>query len=174
MAGDQHVGRRHVPVHDVQALAFAIGQLVRVGQAFTDPHANQARLFDGEGHVVLAAVLDDSLEIGAIHVLHDDEVGVVANADVEDLNAVRVGEVSADARLVQEHADELLLLGQVGKNALDGDDLLEALEAGALGAVDLRHSTSSDLLENFVALLGCCHRQATAVVGTKAPYEGRA
>ena len=136
-ARDQHVRRRHVAVHDVQALALAVGELVRVGQAFADAHADQARFFDGKWQVVFATKLDDALEIGAIDVLHDDEVGVVADANVEHLHAVGVRQVRTDARLVQEHADELLLLGQVRKNALDGDDLLEALEPRALGSVKL-------------------------------------
>ncbi len=44
----------------------------------------------GNGWLGLAAVLDDLLQVGAVDVLHDDEVGVVTDADVEDLNAVRV------------------------------------------------------------------------------------
>ena len=99
------------------------------------------------------SVLDDGLEVGAVDVLHDDEVGVVADADVEDLHAVRVREVRGEARLVEEHRDELLLLGEVRQDALDRDLLLEALEARALGAEHLGHAARRELLDDAVSLL---------------------
>src|SRR5436853_408880 len=59
----------------------------------------------------------------------------------------------AGPRLVEEHADELLLLGQVRQDALDRDDLLEPLEARALGAVHLGHAAGGDTLDDSIALL---------------------
>lgn len=153
VASDEHVGRRHVAMHDVQAFALAVDQLVRVGQAFANSDADEASLFDWKRLAHLTPVLDEPLQIRPVDVLHHDEVGVVAHADVEDLHAVRVREVCAHARLVQEHADELFLLRQVRENPLDRDDLLETLETRALRSVDLGHSPRSDLLEYLVALL---------------------
>ncbi len=103
-------------------------------------------------------MLDDRLQIRPVHVLHHDEVGVVADADVEHLDAVRVGEVRAGARLVQEHPDELLLLGKVREHALDRDDLLEPLEARALGSIHLGHAARGDALDDAITLLLLCHR----------------
>src|SRR5688500_17662559 len=107
-------------------------------------------------------MLDDGLQIGAIDELHDDEVRVVADTDVEHLNAVRVRQMRAHARLVEEHADELLLLGEVRQHALDGDGLLEPLEASAFGSEHLGHAARGDLLEDLVALLLMSHRSVAS------------
>src|SRR5690606_16887345 len=157
---DEHVGGRHVAVDDAEALPLSVLELVRVREALADPDADEARDFNRERLPQALSVLDQRLEVGAVHVLHHDEVGVVADPDVEDLNAVRVGEVRGQARLVQEHPHELLLLGEVRENALDRDGLLEAFEPGTLGSEDLRHATGRDLLDYLVALLGLSHRYA--------------
>ena len=158
-------------MHDVKVVPFAVDELVRVREALADAHANEAGLLEREGLVQLLSVLDDALQVGAVDELHDDEVGVVADADVEHLNAVRVREVRADARLVEEHPDELLLLGQVRENALDGDELLEALESRALGAEHLGHTAGGDALENLVTLgrLGGHRRGSRTEYGEKEP-----
>jgi hypothetical protein len=62
-------------------------------------------------------------------------------------------EVRGQARLVEEHGDELFLLRQVRKDALDGDLLFEAFQACALGAEHLRHSSRSELLDDAITLL---------------------
>ena len=62
-----------------------------------------------------------------------------------------------EARLVEEHRDELLLLGEVRQDALDRDLLLEALEARALGAEHLGHAARRELLDDAVALLLLSH-----------------
>ena len=98
--------------------------------------------------------LGDRLEVRPVDELHDDEVRVVADADVEDLHAVRMREVRAEARLVQEHRDELLLLREMREDALDRDLLAEALQAFALGAKHLRHAARFELFDDAVSLLG--------------------
>ena len=67
----------------------------------------------------------------------------------------------ADARLSSRFILPMncLLLGEVRQHALDRDDLLEALESGALGAEHLRHAARSDPLEDLVALGGLGHRK---------------
>jgi len=74
-------------------------------------------------------VLDDGLEIHAVHELHHDEVRVLDVTDVEHLNDVGVVETRAQSRLIQEHPDELLVLREMGSNPLDRDEFLEAGEA---------------------------------------------
>ena len=93
------------------------------------------------------------LRFGAVDVLHHDEVGVLADADVEDLGDVGVREVRREARLVEEHGDEALLLAERGEHALDGDLLLEALDARALGEEHLGHAARREALEDAVTLL---------------------
>jgi hypothetical protein len=61
--------------------------------------------------------------------------------------------VRRQPRLVQEHLDEALLLGEVRQDALDGDALLEALDAGALGDEDLGHAARGEAFEHAVPLL---------------------
>ena len=161
VAGDEDVRRGHIAMDDVQGLSLAVGELVRVGEALTDAHRDEARLLHRDRLAEGFAMLDHALEIGAVHELHHDEVRVVADADIEHLHAVRVREVRADARLVQEHADELLLLREMREHALDRDELLEALESGALRAEDLGHTARGDPLEDLVALGGLCHRRVS-------------
>ena len=108
---DEHVGRRHVAVDDVERLAVGAGELVRVREALAEL-ARRCRRRPRPGSRARSSCMCSmiALRFGAVDVLHDDEVRVVADADVEDLHAVRVRELRREARLVEEHRDELLLL----------------------------------------------------------------
>src|SRR5690606_15868389 len=86
----------------------------------------------------------------------------VTDTDVEGLDTIRVGQGRAGASLVQEHADELLLLCEMRQNALDRDDLLEALEPGALGAIHLRHAPRGNPFDDSVSLLLLGHAGRTS------------
>jgi hypothetical protein len=115
---------------------------------------------DARDRKVLTALpegLRDRLEVRAVDELHHDEVGVVADADIEHLDAVGMREVRRQARLVQEHRNELLLLGQMRQDALDRDLLLEALQPLALGSEHLGHAARFKLLYDAVALLRIAH-----------------
>ena len=138
-------------------IAVVVGELVRVGEALAELEADVDRGLDGEVAPGLLDVLDDRLEVRPVDELHDDEERVVADADVEDLHAVRVRELRREARLVEEHRDELLLRREVRQDALDGDLLAEALQALALGAEHLRHAARFELLDDAVALLAVGH-----------------
>ena len=61
--------------------------------------------------------------------------------------------VRREARLVEEHRDEPLLLAEVRQDALDRDLLLEALDPGALGEEDLGHAARGEALDDAVSLL---------------------
>jgi hypothetical protein len=74
--------------------------------------------------------------------------------DIENLNAIGVPQVGAQARLIQEHPDELCLPGKVRKNALDGDLLLEPFKASTLCPEDFGHPSRGDALDDTVSLLG--------------------
>ena len=67
------------------------------------------------GVAELGAGAHDLDEVVAAQVLHRDEVLVVDVADVVDLDDVRVVERRGDARLVEEHADELRIAGCGGR-----------------------------------------------------------
>jgi hypothetical protein len=87
-----------------------------------------------------SAVLDLQ-QILAPDVLHRDEVRALGAAELEDLADVRVRELPDDLRLVDEHLDEVAVLAHRRQDPLDRDDLLEALDAVALGLEDLGHAT---------------------------------
>ena len=83
-------------------------------------------------------------------VLERDEEAVVDLTEVEDLGDVRVLQLHGDLRLVDEHRDELVVLGDVRQDALDGDQALEALDAEGLRLEDLGHPPDVDPLEEVV------------------------
>src|SRR5689334_3700026 len=128
-----------------------------VGEPLTDLHADQTCFLDGDQAAPLAHVLQDGLQVGAIHHFHHNEEGVVAATNVEHLHAVGVSQVGAETRLIQEHAHEFLLACQVRKDALDGYLLLEPLQPGALGSKNFGHAPRRDALNDTVSLLLCRH-----------------
>src|SRR5262249_14767718 len=92
---------------------------------------------------------------------------VVADADVEHLGHVRVREVRGEPRLVEEHLDELLLLAQMRKDALDRDALLEPLDPPVLGDVHLGHAARREALDDLISLLLVGFRHAPRERTTK-------
>ena len=71
-------------------------------------------------------------------------------AELEDLADVRVRELPGDLRLVDEHLDEVAVLAHRREDSLDRDDLLEALDAVALGLEYLRHAADADSVQQQV------------------------
>jgi hypothetical protein len=60
----------------------------------------------------------------AVQVLHHDEPDVADVAELVDLADVGVGELRGQVGLVAEHRDEVLVVGEVGQDALDHLDRL--------------------------------------------------
>jgi hypothetical protein len=96
------------------------------------------------------ALAEDRLQVGALDVLHREEVGPVEVSVVEDLDEVHVLEAGRDLRLVLEHLDELGVAVELRQDALDDDDLLDAAEHLDLGLVDLGHAARGDALDELV------------------------
>ena len=114
-----------------------------------------------------------------MHVLHRDVVGVgrlraradVARrrlAEVEHLHDVGVRQADRELGLVDEHVDEVLAARELGQDPLDDEDLLEALDAIALGLEDLRHAALPEALEQAIATECGVHRIVRAPLGTLA------
>ncbi len=82
VAGDEHVGGGDVAVDDVEGLAVDL-ELVGVGEALADAGGDVDRGLDRRGAADLLGVVHHRLEVGAVDVLHHDEVGAVADPDVE-------------------------------------------------------------------------------------------
>src|SRR5581483_5186289 len=109
---------------------------------------------DREAFALAAERLEDRLQVGPVDVLHDDEVRGVGHPDVEDADDVGVLELHRDARLVEEHGDELLVLGERRQDALDRDGLLHATDGGfGDSAIDLGHASGVDLVGNAISLV---------------------
>ena len=98
----------------------------------------------------LAEAILDLEHVLAPDVLHGDEVRVVDAAELEDLADVGVVQLAADLGLIDEHLDEVGVLRHRRQDALDGEDLLEALDAEGLGLEDLGHAANADALEQDV------------------------
>ena len=63
-----------------------------------------------------------------------------------------------ELRLVDEHLDEVLAARELRQDALDDEDLLEALDAVALGLEDLRHPALPEAFEQAIAAECGVHR----------------
>ena len=77
----------------------------------------------------------------ALDVLHDDEVAAGVDAGVVDLDDVGVDELGDGERLAAEPGDELLVVGEVLGQHLDGD---RPLEHPVGGLVDGRHAAAAE------------------------------
>ena len=56
-----------------------------------------------------------------------------------------------DLGLVDEHLDEVVVLGEVGEHPLDRDEVRAPLGVEGLGAKDLGHAAERDAVEEVVA-----------------------
>jgi hypothetical protein len=142
--GDDDVLRGDVAVDDAHGGAVAVHLVVRVVEPGggvgddADGVAQREEVADGE------AALGDLAQVLAVDVLHGDEVLAVALAQVEDLDNVRVVEGRGDAGLVEEHLDELVIVGVDGEDALDDELFAEALHPLLARQEDLRHAARGE------------------------------
>jgi hypothetical protein len=60
-------------------------------------------------------------------------------------------DAGGDARLIEEHIDELVVLDEVRVDALDSDPLLEAAWAVHTAEVHARHTADADFIDDAVA-----------------------
>jgi hypothetical protein len=99
-------------------------------------------------------------EVDPVHVLHGDVVAGrtalrgVDPTEVEDLDDVGVRQPHRELRLLHEHVHELFVGRELGHDALDDQNLLEAFDAKALGLVDVGHASPTELLQQSVAPKG--------------------
>ncbi len=142
---DEDVLRAHVTVHDVERLAVEAVLLVRVCEPRAAPEHDRERVLEREGrHLLLLHLPHDRAQVLAVDVLHGDEVLSLEHADVVDVGDVRVVQRGRDASLVEEHLDEVGVLRQVGKDALDDDQLLEAGHRALDAEEELGHATERE------------------------------
>ena len=80
-----------------------------------------------------------------IHVFHHQEQVVVGLHDVERRDHVRVADARNQARLVEEHRDEIRVLREVSVELLDRDRPREAFRSDEAPDVDGGHPARRDL-----------------------------
>ena len=88
--------------------------------------------------------------VHAVDVFERNVVLPVGFAELEDLDDLRVLERALQLGLVDEHGEELGIGGEVRKDALDDQDLLEAVRARLTRAEDLGHSTDGKAFEQLI------------------------
>jgi hypothetical protein len=150
VGGQQDVRGADVAMDDVERLAFAIPGLVRSVQ----PGCHLDDDPRGELGVELAtvAVVDEQqlADRAAIEVLHDQVVDAFDHAELLDVDHVRVADLRADPRLVDEHLDEGRLIDQVRVDHLERNQPREPGRAVAAREVERRHPSDSQPLHDLV------------------------
>ena len=93
-------------------------------------------------------IAQDGRQRPAVNELHDDEVGAVVLAPVEDRHDVRVRQVGGRLRLPAEPLDEGAVDGELGEEHLEGD---RPVELEVHGPVHLGHAAAGDQMRELVA-----------------------
>ena len=117
----------------------------------------------GTATPALAGAAEDGAQVAAMDVLHGDVVAAVDLSEVEDLDDVRMREAGDHLGLVDEHVHEFLVVREVGQDPLHRHDLLEPLDAAALGAEHLGHPAHRHALEQAIRPVGVGRRGAASV-----------
>jgi len=92
-------------------------------------------------------IIQQSLERGALDVLHDHIVLVALGVEIEDLHDVGVMELGHGLRLTPKAAYEVGLVGEVGMQDFDSDP---AVEVGVVAVVDLGHAAAAQAFEHLI------------------------
>ena len=147
--GDAEVGDLHDPVlgdEDVARLHVAVDDPVAVGVGQGDGHvgADLGRPVGVHG----AGRAQDGGQGPAVDELHDDEVGAVVLAPVEDGDDVRVGQVGGGLGLAAEPLHEGPVDRQLGEEDLQGHG---PVEQPVVGPVDLGHPPAGHQVGQLVA-----------------------
>ena len=138
-------------MHDVERRSVQVALLVRVRERGADTEHDRERVLHRElGRGAPLHLAHDGAQVLALNVLHRDEVGAVDHAEVEHLHDVRVRERRRDARLVEEHLDEPLILVHRGQDPLDDGELLEAADAALDRQEELGHAPRCELAHERV------------------------
>ncbi len=126
VGADDGVLRRHVAMHEIEALAEIVPGFVGCVQPLE--HSAHNPECDARRNS-LAAVSRCARKVrqgDPPDVLHDDEYFVVHVDDVERRNDVGMGDARREPRLIEEHLDEIRVARELGVEALDRDGPREA------------------------------------------------
>jgi hypothetical protein len=137
-------------VHESHRFALEVVLAVGVVESIRETGGDEQGQAERQPGSFLLERPQNRAQVPAVDVFHGDEVGTLDFAKIVDVNDVGVLQLRRYLGLVNEHPDELLVVGQVRENPFDGDDFLETLHALHAGAVDFRHPTGRDKLGQLV------------------------
>ena len=149
--GDEDVGRRDVAMDEVHGLALGVVGVVGVVEGVENFRRHEHADGDGQAHVLLRRRAQQAQAVETLDVFERDEILAVLLAEVRDLHDLGVDELGGQLGLVDEHRHEGLVGRQVGQDALDDQQLLEAVGRENLRLEDLRHSSRRQALHQGVA-----------------------
>ncbi len=86
-----------------------------------------------------AAIAPQYLQRGAAHIFHDEKVDVRVASEVKNIDQVDVVQRARNARLRNEHRDELRVRPQEVMNDFEGHRFCKSLHTPCLGQVNSRH-----------------------------------
>ena len=130
---------------EAERRVLKVRQLVQVVQRSEHLADDEEPVREEIGLTEAVAEAAEGLSVEELH--HDAVDAGRALDDLVRLDDVRVIEPRGDARLLEEHAPELVLLREVRAHLLDDDELLEALRALQGRQVHGGHSASAELDE---------------------------
>ena len=140
---DEYVVGADISVNDAHQLTLVISG--SMSRRETQSHA-AGHVGRSEGRKTLASApgrAQQLSQVAAVDVINRHEVGAVDLAEVQELHDVFVLQADGDARLVDEHRDELSVDGIIRKNAFDDADFGDASRASARQK-DLRHAADRE------------------------------
>ena len=140
----EDVVRRGVAVDDLEGLAVEVLELVGVVEAGERVDEDAERHAQGEP-ARGADPAEDAVEGLPLQELHADVEALAVAADLVGLHHVGVVEAGGEARLVEEHGQELRVLGELLPDLLDDHQLVEARRARGERQEDLRHAPLTEL-----------------------------
>ena len=149
---DQYVLRRHVAMHDAEQVAtLALGFMRRVQPLQHASHDGERDLRRDAPSLGLRRSHQPRERL-ACHIIHHQEKLPVHGNHVESGNHVRVTDARGEVGFVEEHLDELLVLGETLRvEALDGDRAGESRFAEEASQVHGGHAARRDLAVDRIA-----------------------
>ncbi len=148
--GQEDVLRADVAVDDVEQLSAIVAELVRGVEPVGDLRGDPRGEVDREATSLLRQLLDELEEAAAVDELHDHQVGAGVFEQLLHADHAGVLDAGGEARLIQEHPDELRLTRQVRVHHLDRDELREARRATSAPEIERCHTPRRDVAEDLV------------------------
>jgi hypothetical protein len=143
---DHHVLRADVAVHHPEGLPPLVARFVRGVEPVQGTGDDGADHRDRQRRAARQGCPREAAERLPLDVLHHEEDLALGGDDVERLHDVGVVDARDEARLVQEHRDELGLPGHLGVQPLDGDGPREADRGQQASDVHRAHAAGRDLV----------------------------